>query len=288
MFLATPGKRPWPINTANTNAIGRTSGPNPNQTHQSMAQIRNKTRTALSTKIAFLIFVSVFSPWLGSGCKSVEPARTDASARTVPTNAPTTSTAAAPSQKRSDFNSIMSRMEKTSHSGDRKPAQDSVQQASTSTQKRQSGPGSASLAKATEAPKPSFSELPALTATTPTPLTPRSASAQVAQSPLIVTNQVSQPEPQSVATTVMTVKARGTNDDDEGDEPSTHSAGVGPRTLEDSPTGEGDGHWLRRGILSVSVGCLGVGCFLLRMIRLGRFAGRLVSEGVQVATKLRV
>ena len=90
----------------------------------------------------------------------------------------------------------------------------------------------------------------------------------------------------------MTVKARGTNDDDEGDEPQAHYSGAGPRTPRDpamtaAAAVEGGG-WLRRGVLSVSVGCLGFGCFLLRMIRLGRFAGKLVSEGVQVATKLRV
>jgi hypothetical protein len=107
---------------------------------------------------------------------------------------------------------------------------------------------------------------------------------------LIVTNKASQPETKpttSDSATVMTVRARGT--DDEGDKRGYATAASSrlPEKPQLAAATDG-GSWVQRGVLSFSVGCLGVGCFLLRIIRLGRLAGKVVSGGLQVATKLRV
>jgi hypothetical protein len=255
-----------------------------------------KERPVAVGRQAGLMVALALAGAFGSGCTSVEKS-----------NTPALSSDAAPGSKRSDFYSIMSRMNTTSHSAPRQSREDPAQLAGVpqSTKTNNAGAVSCVLSEEVERKldgKPAISPViskPELVAATTMTVAPKTSSAtaqppQTATSPLIVTNHGAEPDKATGGDLagVMTVKARGIDDDgDHGGSGRTGYASAAPHRTDAAVAAAVEvpgGAWVRRSILSVSVGCLGVGAFLLRMIRLGRFTARVVSGGLQTVTKLRV
>jgi hypothetical protein len=252
---------------------------------------------------AGLILALALAGAFGSGCTSVEKSSTQAVASD-----------AASAPKGNDFYSIMSRMNATTHAAPRQPREQPAQLAAVASSKTTNNTGAVSCVLSEEVErkldgKPAinpFISQPKLVATT-TPIAPTTsiasattapqaqeqlASASTVASPLIVTNHGAQPDKATGGdlAAVMTVKARGVDDDGDHGVRTSYAGAASHRTeaaMAAAVEVEG-GSWVRRSVLSVSVGCLGVGAFLLRMIRLGRFTARVVSGGLQTVTKLRV